>query len=503
MAGAGAGPYGSLFLPGSSGPTVRRSARLMSKAEIQAILSATNPSDADLIDATLSDAVIAAEAADVGSKRKRGSGKRKSYVGGEDGEGGPATKRGRKTPASAPSGEGASSSGEGMQVDPASVPGSATAAPAPSGEGMQVDVPPSPTPTGSAASPSLPPSITQEGINAIVTAIDNVSPNPSALGQALKNTGSALAGMTRGAIGVVDRAAAAAVGLIPGAVKAAAVGAGTTFLINNPTLLAQIVGLINRNLSAVITANTGATWDTYQYAINELANQVGGVFATVRDQGPNSPWFVITTALLIMKFRAGRQGIGLRQLIANDAKSIGSAIKDATIRVGEAIYSAALGQYSAFLKAYAAGAVERSAKQIRDLGRRVEITQGKGAEAMSMASKTGAPSAQMSPFEEEGIALVPAKGGPVFTRALKAIENKEPESSDVLAAAAALAAMAKGGPTSAPEGSAGAGSGAAPMDTSLDGGRRRGKGKTKKRAPKRRTTRRKPRMALQPVRFAY
>ena len=183
-----------------------------------------------------------------------------------------------------------------------------------------------------------------------------------------------------------------------------------------------------------------------------------------------------------MKYRAGKSTDGdVVQLIKNDAavakKTVSkgaAAAAAAGISAAEKAMSAAVGQYSAFLKAYATESAAKPISQLRQLAVQAKTDRpgGPGSAAMSMAAATGAPSAEAGPAEEL-IALVPAKDSGPLADALQAIVDL-PAVPEEKEAARALLKLAN------PE------SGATGKKRGREGGRRR---KTR-RAPKRRATRR-------------
>lgn len=257
--------------------------------------------------------------------------------------------------------------------------------------------------------------------------------------------------MTGDAKAALDSAAATLIGLVPKLAKGAVVGAGTTFAINNPTLFAHLVRVLTNAAKFAINMRATADWDQYTLAIEQIARHLGSLGETIRDVGLNSPAFVITSALLIMRYRASQANTTIAQLLVDDARRLTGGAKAIAEVTGEgaagagagassltsALGSAAEVAWSAFVNAYGAVrarsvAAWEQARQaanvepLRELGKRAleGMPKGKGAEEIQSAVRSvGAPAAEGGPG---GIALVPSKGPREIKAALDAMRGIKP-----------------------------------------------------------------------------
>ena len=238
---------------------------------------------------------------------------------------------------------------------------------------------------------------------------------------------------TGAAAGAVDTAAATLIGLLPTAVKSAAMGAGTTFMINNPTIFAQVVRVVTQAAQSAIEAGSGTTWGQYQLAVEQIATHLGGLAETVRGVGLDSPWFVITAALLIMRYRANGAGTTISRLLIDDATRLtggaraiaevagegamgagaGAAAGSALGKAAEVVWATVVNAYGA-VRERSASALREARGQaqvepLRELARRASTggPTGEGAAAIRAATLgVGAPAAQAGPGG--AITLVPS-----------------------------------------------------------------------------------------------
>jgi hypothetical protein len=308
--------------------------------------------------------------------------------------------------------------------------------------------------------------------------------------QAIQEMVTRLDGMAGGVARTVDAAAAKVIGVVPDALSAVISGSAVSVAINNPTIFGQIVQMVSNGVSAVVGAGATAVWDDYASAVETAARALGGVFSSVSNVS-TSPWFVFTSALLVMRYRASSQGKTVTELMKEDARRLKSASDAVAGAVGagagaatSAIRTAVEAQAAEFTKAYSQEARAKTARRLSDIGRQVKPPKGEGATSMSRATwATGAPAAQSGP--EGGIALVPSQAPRDVRTALATLASAIPPPPAERAAAEALASLG-----SATDVTMSSGEGAQPMDEDKPpkGGRRhrRTKRKTyrKKKAPK-------------------
>lgn len=226
---------------------------------------------------------------------------------------------------------------------------------------------------------------------------------------------------------IADAKVAAVIEKIPTALKTIVGGAALKFGVEHPSLFANIVELARKVTTDRLLTQSGVTWADYQSAILQIAGSAGQ-FTKDLVSAPTSPGTVIMTALLVMRYRAG--GGSVAALLRSDVEVLRTAAQGAVDKVA----TIALGQYSAFLTAYSAGAASKTLSQLKELGAR-----GKPPRAVT----TGAPAAEVG-ISDELIALVPAvKEQPVLADALQAIVDL-PEPSDEKIVARALLQLAQG-----------------------------------------------------------
>jgi hypothetical protein len=234
--------------------------------------------------------------------------------------------------------------------------------------------------------------------------------------------------MAGGVVTAVDSAAAKLIALVPDAITLAAKGAVTTMAINNPSIFGQIVRIISGGVSAVVTSAGAASagWDDYARAVDSAVQSLGGAFESVQGVSA-SPWFVFTSALLVMRLRAKSQGKSVTDLMKDDARRLKAASQAVAGAVGagagagaSAVLTAVEAQAAEFTNAYAKGAREKAAGLLREVARRVDRPTGEGASAMTEAYEmVGAPAARSGP--EGAVALVPSRPPQDVRRALEAL----------------------------------------------------------------------------------
>lgn len=265
----------------------------------------------------------------------------------------------------------------------------------------------------------------------------------------------------------------------PTIVKSIAAGTAVKYAVNHPSLFANIVDAVrNTTMGAIRSAfESEATWAQYSSALQSIATSVGGLAVDVTAMAAQpSPGTAILIALSIMKYRASKStGGSVVELIKEDA----NVLKTAAEKIADNAMSAAVGQYSAFLKAYAEESEAAPLATLKEIAVRAKTSRpsGEGAVAMSnAAAATGAPAAQQG-MAEDMIAVVPAgKQKPIRKALDKIAKSKLP--SDEQKAASALLALSEDISDAAPS---------AASKEKVDGGRR---SKKTRRAPKRRVTRR-------------
>lgn len=306
-------------------------------------------------------------------------------------------------------------------------------------------------------------------------------------------------------MGVADKATAFAIGVVPGLLKTAVAGGALKYVLNHPSLFANIVDLAKELAKTILIVKSGegvATWSDYL----EAGKSIGGSFAdfiVTAAQQPTTPAGTILLALFIMKYRASSAGLSLTDLVKSDA----AVLKNLATIVADDVSTATMAQYSAFLKEYEVGSQKKAAAELERIAQRVRAPMGEGSKQLSVVASTGAPSVQSGP--DGAIQAVPATKRKAFTEALKKLTEisakkvekvkvppKEAEAmKPVLAAAAAVAPVAVDVAPVAAE----AANAEALANAGQQGGRRR---KTKKRSVKRRITRRARKYLAAPV-FVY
>ena len=301
---------------------------------------------------------------------------------------------------------------------------------------------------------------------------------PTLTQEALANMVNELDSMKGEVVGVVDKAAATLIGIVPSALKAAAVGGATTVAVNNPSMFAWITGVISRGASAIATSAPTADWTAYQSAVESAARSLGAAFEDVSSVA-TSPWFVFTSALLVMRFRASSQGKTVTELMKEDGqrlKAAATAVAGHTVEGGKLtlgdIRAVVEAQAAEFTKAYA----QEPARQLGELARRVAAPEGEGAVELSKQVRAqGFPAVQLGPTGEPTL-VTNFQADPSRVRAalgaMAGIRAPPKEQAATEELAEELGAGAGAG--------AGAGSGsAAPMDESKGGRRRRRRTKRK------------------------
>lgn len=271
---------------------------------------------------------------------------------------------------------------------------------------------------------------------------------------------------------VAEGAIAKVIASVPAAIKTATAAVGIRYAVEHPSLFANIVELVRKVGTEKLLTASGVTWEEYGNALVRIAGSAGQFGADLL-KAPSSPGTVILTALVVMKYRAGKStGGDVVQLIKNDA----AVLKKAAGTTVEKVARAATGQYAAFLKAHEKEAAAKPISQLRELALRTKTDRpaGEGAEAMRMAAITGAPSAE-SGAAEGLVKLVPASEQGPLANALQAIVNLPESVPEEKAAAAVLLQLAN-----------------PPEDVGVGKKRKERGGKKKtRRAPRRRVTRRK------------
>lgn len=212
-------------------------------------------------------------------------------------------------------------------------------------------------------------------------------------------------------VGVADKASAFAVEKIPMLLKTAVAGSTLKYALNHPSLFANIVDLAKQLGQHLIMVDPdGATWGQYL----DAATSIGGSFVELvvtAAQQPTTPAGTILLALFVMKYRSSQSGTSLTDLIKSDAAVLKELAKSGVDKAS----TAALAQYSAFLKAYEVGSQAVAVGQLKGIAQNIKKPSGPGAKEASILA-SGIPSVQSGP--DGTIATVPAGKERDFKEAL-------------------------------------------------------------------------------------
>lgn len=250
---------------------------------------------------------------------------------------------------------------------------------------------------------------------------------------ALKNLVNLLKTSASTAASSVDSAIATAVGYVPSLTKALATGAATKFVVNHPTMFANIADGIRSTGVSVIKASfeNPAKWDEYVEAVKIIAGGIGATVEELKDI-VGTPYFVIVTAGLIMKARAAQSNKSITDIIKSDVSRLASVVSSGVSNIA----TVALGQYSAFLYAYNQSSGDKALAALREIAAKVKKSKALGEGAIaSTAAMSGQVAVQSGLPGSEG-AVVPGSEPKDLSIVLKKLSEIEPASDESKAAAA-------------------------------------------------------------------
>lgn len=259
----------------------------------------------------------------------------------------------------------------------------------------------------------------------------NVEPSNTVV--ALKNLVNLLKTSASTSASSVDSAIATAVGYVPSLTKALATGAATKFVVNHPTLFANIADGIRSTGVSVIKASfeNTAKWGEYVEAVKIIAGGIGATGEELKDI-VGTPYFVIVTAGLIMKARAAHSGKTIVDIIKSDVSRLASVVKSGVSNIA----SAALGQYSAFLYEYNQSSGDKALAALREIAAKVKKSKALGEGAIaSTAAMSGQVAVQSGLPGSEG-AVVPGSEPKDLSIVLNKLSEIEPATEETKAAAA-------------------------------------------------------------------
>jgi hypothetical protein len=176
------------------------------------------------------------------------------------------------------------------------------------------------------------------------------------------------------ATAALDSASALAIEKIPTLLKTAAAGGALKYTLNNPSLFANIAGIASEVGKILINTEGQATWTEYW----EAGKSIGGSFAGFLGdavQQPTTPAGSILLALFIMKARAHMKNKSILDVIKTDAANLAAATQGTAGNLA----SAAVGQYSEFLKAFNVESQRVNADQLKSIANKLKNIRPKAA----------------------------------------------------------------------------------------------------------------------------
>lgn len=287
-----------------------------------------------------------------------------------------------------------------------------------------------------------------------------------------KNLVERIDGVAADVAAAADRVGARLLENLPGLLTAGATGAATKVVIDNPYTVAQLANtLMGVATAAVQRLGAGPDVGQYTLAIEMIAGSVGDFAGAVRDVATAGPGFGISTALLILRYRAHRPGGAgsLRGQIVADARAVANlaaAIISAAVGAGaeaaptaqEAVSMASEYFFAAIVEAAkrareaATGALgtaraEAGVAALREgaRGTKRKRATGEGAEEMTAAVSAAGPQAAGPGPVEGTIAVASSKTPPDLKSVIDRLAGISPAEKSALMDVLARAGMAVAG----------------------------------------------------------